>query len=639
MAVEKMQLISILGKYEQLQKTIDACISFGHFQPEYATDVLPDFKGIEVRNSENPYTARLSKLNEVFDYYGIKEEYLGATEEYAVTEVDEVLEELYKTLHSDREKRDELQHKVDDLEQNIQKLSHFENINVDMDEIFNSQFIKVRFGRLPIESVEKIDAYQNKESIIFYPCVVEDEYCWGMYVAPIALIDEADRVFASLFFERVIVPKEHGTPKEAIEENRRQLERTKAELDNLNKKIDEYFENHKDEYTKLYSQLKYMSDAFEISKFAVKYHEMFIMFGWVPLSFVKKFKKKLSAVGNLEIETTDPKNLFKLKPPTKLKNSRLVRPFQFLVEIYGLPSYSELDPTWFVALTYTLLYGIMFADLGQGLVLSLVGLYMFRKMKMALGKVLIPCGICSAFFGLVFGSVFGNEVLLNPMFYALGFKEKPIEVMKSATTLLVFSIGIGVALVIVAMILNVASSFKQRNLESAIFSHNGICGIVFYSSIIAFALNIVLKLGINTELLLIFGIVIPVILIFLKVPLGQLVSSKKVNVGKVGDFIIENFFEMFEVILSYMSNTLSFLRVGAFVLIHAGMMTTFNSLASITSGGIAGTIILVFGNIFVIALEGTLVGIQVLRLEFYEMFSRFYNGDGHKFTPVKVIPE
>lgn len=634
-----MQLVSIMGNFDDLKQTVDSCISFGNFEPQYASEILPDFKGVSTIAEENPYSSRLNRLKEVFDYYGIEEDYLGAVNEYVETTVDEVLDELLMNLHNDREKRNKLQKRAEELENNIDKLRNFENIKIKIDEVLESQFIKVRFGRLPIESVEKINAYQQKDDIIFYPCAADDEFCWGMYIVPTENVDDADRVFASLFFERVIIPKEHGTPAEAIFANTELLGHTKKELKILDEKIDKYFEQHKEEYAKLYSQLKYCNDSFEISKFAVKYHEMFILFGWVPESRINKFTSSLSAIKDLQIELNEPENLIKIKPPTKLKNFKLFRPFQFFVEIYGLPSYTELDPTWFVAITYTLLYGVMFADLGQGLVLSLVGLFMYKKIKMALGKVLIPCGICSAFFGLVFGSVFGNEELLNPMFKALGFKEKPIEVMSSATTLLIFSIGIGVALVILAMLLNVASSFKQKNLENAIFSHNGIFGIAFYSSIIIFVMNIVLKLNINTRIILICGILIPVICIFLKVPLGQIVSGKKVNIGKIGDYLIENFFELFEVILSYMSNTLSFLRVGAFVLIHAGIMTTFNSLAAITSDTVVSIIILTFGNVFVIALEGTLVGIQVLRLEFYEMFSRFYNGDGRKFNPVKVIPE
>ena len=99
--------------------------------------------------------------------------------------------------------------------------------------------------------------------------------------------------------------------------------------------------------------------------------------------------------------------------------------------------------------------------------------------------------------------------------------------------------------------------------------------------------------------------------------------------------VSEHFFELFEVCLSYVTNTMSFLRVGAFVLVHAGMMQVVFVLANMF--GPTGYIItVILGNILVCGLEALLVGIQVLRLEYYEMFSRFYLGDGRPFKPVKV---
>ena len=98
----------------------------------------------------------------------------------------------------------------------------------------------------------------------------------------------------------------------------------------------------------------------------------------------------------------------------------------------------------------------------------------------------------------------------------------------------------------------------------------------------------------------------------------------------------QGFFELFEAILSYVTNTVSFLRVGAFVLVHAGMMSVFFSLANMFGEYSVGFwIVVVFGNIFVLVLEGLLVGVQSLRLEFYEMFNRFFEGSGHEFKPIK----
>ena len=128
---------------------------------------------------------------------------------------------------------------------------------------------------------------------------------------------------------------------------------------------------------------------------------------------------------------------------------------------------------------------------------------------------------------------------------------------------------------------------------------------------------------------------IPLIAIFLKEPLEKLVEKKKNAFPKTGKvmFFVQSFFELFEILLSYFSNTLSFVRIGAFAVSHAAMMEVVLMLAGATDGGSINWLVVVLGNIFVCAMEGLIVGIQVLRLEYYELFSRFYKGDGRPFQP------
>ena len=102
-----------------------------------------------------------------------------------------------------------------------------------------------------------------------------------------------------------------------------------------------------------------------------------------------------------------------------------------------------------------------------------------------------------------------------------------------------------------------------------------------------------------------------------------------------GMFFVESFFELFEVVLSFLTNTISFLRIGAFAVIHVGMMMAVAALAS--GGGVGGTIVTIFGNVLVMILEGLIVAIQVLRLEYYEMFSRYFQGRGKEYVSLKNI--
>ena len=266
---------------------------------------------------------------------------------------------------------------------------------------------------------------------------------------------------------------------------------------------------------------------------------------------------------------------------------------------------------------------------------------MWKFKKMDIGKILIPCGISATLFGFVYGSLFGFEEALDPLYHAIGMSGKPLPVLESATMLVVVAAGIGVFLVLAAMLLNVYSSLKRRDFGRAIFHPSGICGIVFYVSLVAGMLCTLFGIPVMNIWYVLFLIVVPLIFIYLNEMFSKLINGEKNwKPEKWGEYIVQNSFEMFEIMLSYITNTMSFLRVGAYVLVHAGMMMVVFTIAEIVPGGIVGyTIVAVFGNIFVIALEGLLVGIQVLRLNFYELFSRFFEGQGRPFTPIKVSEE
>ena len=183
------------------------------------------------------------------------------------------------------------------------------------------------------------------------------------------------------------------------------------------------------------------------------------------------------------------------------------------------------------------------------------------------------------------------------------------------------------------MVFNIINSLKMHDVEKTWFDTNAVAGLVFYGSA-------VLCIGLfvsghavpgGAVLAIMFGV--PLLLIFFKEPLTNLVEKKaEVMPKEKGMFIVQGIFELFEVILSYFSNTLSFVRIGAFAVSHAAMMEVVLMLAGAENGS-PNWIVIILGNLFVCAMEGLIVGIQVLRLEYYEMFSRFYKGSGRKFEP------
>lgn len=244
---------------------------------------------------------------------------------------------------------------------------------------------------------------------------------------------------------------------------------------------------------------------------------------------------------------------------------------------------------------------------------------------MNLGAILSLAGIWSTVFGFMYGSVFGFEDILKPVW---------MRPMDNIMTTLMLAIGFGMFLILAAMVLNIINAVRAKDVGRILFSPSGVAGILCYGcAVLCIVLYAFEKLVPATGILVVF-VGVPLIAILLKEPLTNLLERKK-KLFPEGEskamFFVESLVELFDVVLSYATNSISFVRVGAFALSHAGMMGVVLTLAGYESGS-PNWIVVVLGNIVVTGLEGLVVGIQVLRLEYYEMFSRFYQGTGKPFV-------
>ncbi|MBW7573547.1 V-type ATP synthase subunit I [Caproiciproducens faecalis] len=646
MAVLKVKVVSIIGRMADLDQATTLCGKSCSFHPDNALSFYSDTSDFSPLNEENPYSEPLQQLADSLAGSKKKLTLLSADEVSGIKmsreDMNAYVDYISSSFSQLQKERADAQLNIQNYTNEIEKISHFVGLDLDLDQIHACKYIKVRFGALPRESYEKLNSYKQNPYVIFFPSTSDATHYWGVYFSPIDMVSEVDRIFSSLYFERTRLTELTGSPETGVETLRSKRD---VEIERI-KRVDERFEalwkKEKTMCQKVYSWLTEQSVYFGIRRYAARYNDNFILTGWIPADQETYFKKELDKVESLNYTFEGAEEELLHSPPVELKNKKVFRPFEFFVDMYGLPCYDEVDPTPFVALTYFLLFGIMFGDLGQGLCVSLIGWYMWKKKQMKLGRILIPCGVSSGIFGLVFGSVFGFENALDPIYRALGFAEKPVEVMKPATTnMIIYSaVGIGVILVILAILINIYSSLKRKHYENALFGPNGVAGFIFYTALVAgFGGQVAFGWQIVSPTYVLCFIILPIAVMFFREVLGGLVERKPDwKPEKWGDFIMQNFFEVFEFLLSFATNTMSFLRVGAFVLVHAGMMLVVFTLAGM-SGGIGYVLIVMIGNVFVMALEGLLVGIQVLRLEFYEMFSRFFDGGGRPFNPVVVRKE
>lgn len=606
MAIEKMRLIRIAFNRDNIDDVLSTLVKSKHFHPELASQLVNEGnQGIPLADDQK-YEEYLDRIKSATRSLRCELEEAGSEVDHQFTD-----EEIEAYLSAVEAKVNELNEKhVDTSELKDEDLQALKNLKeYDIDKLNALSQTKVKFGRFPASSIPKL-ALHNNDRFIYDVLNKNNHYYWILYICLEQDEAEIDKMFDSLFFEPIPIPL---VDEEEIVHA--------CEIDMMY----------------IYGFVKKQDALYRLFKYVATFDEDLVLSGFIGVTHLEAFKEDFNQIEGIKVQDFPADAEEGLVPPTILKNKAFFKPFEMFVEMYGIPKYKEFDPTWYVTLTYCFLFGLMFADLGQGFVLLLLGLYLDKVKKMRLGAAMVRMGPFSMFFGFIFGSVFGNEELLNPVFHALGFAEKPFEVMHEVNQLLIVALVIGVVLILGAIFYNIVEKIKQKRYGEALFDQNGVAGFIFYGTVIlGFGLEMLLGIKLLNPIVIALMIVLPLFIILFKHPLQHLIEKKQVKPhAGWGSYLIESFFEVFEVLLSFVSNTMSYLRVGGFVLSHAGMMLVVNVLMAQAGAG-GGIIVAVVGNIFVMALEGMVVGIQTLRLEYYEMFSRYYEGGGKKFNPVSM---
>ena len=645
MAVAKMKYLNVYGPENALVETLGAIADRGCFAPESGEAIHS-----AMRYGQNRYQPLLTKAKGLLKDLGhssLAGEYKGDPDKYTLDSVSDFLE-VYagevarrSARKTDIESELELQVRTENL------LGHMTDLDINIEELFTVKTLKVRVGRLPKTSYVRLAYYADKgfnftSYFNFISLDFDGEYYWGLYFAPEESAKDIDDIFSSLYFERIRVPDfVHGKPEEALAAIRRREVALREELAGMLTPAGIAQQEELEKIQEVTAWLSMMDQLYEMRRYALVFNHTFYISGFVPQSAYKAFEDTIEGIPHVHIKEAEQKQEVPAKPPVKLKNGWFARPYEMYTEMYGLPSYNDIDPTGLVAWIYSILFGVMFADLGQGLVLGLVGYFLMYKMKhMAIGRILVRASIFCCLFGFLFGSVFGLEHLMDPLWHGMGLHEKPFEVMDSINTILLSSIAIGVFVVALAIATGIFSKLRRHKPGEALASPNGLAGLIFYLALVLMLVDsMLLQTGTfgGTVYVVVF-LVIPLLVMYMQEPIAQLLDEGKIHIESVADLLISGFFEMFVTMLEFLANTVSFLRVGGFILAHTGMMSVVLTLANMTSG-VGYVVVMVIGNIFVICLEGLLVAIQALRLNYYELFSRFYEADGEAFEPLRFTPD
>jgi V/A-type H+-transporting ATPase subunit I len=457
--------------------------------------------------------------------------------------------------------------------------------------------------------------------------------------------DAIDRALRSVQFEPVPLPQGvTGTPADVSAEIDRQLEEARerlAAVDAERKAIAERYGEELANLRRLVWQERLLVEA--RGRMGAS-ERVAVVAGWVPAVLARRLEEAIRAVlgERCVLEWRDPVTLDdvrrgRIPVPILLRNPALIRPFERLVRNYGLPRYTEIEPTAVVALAFLTMFGFMFGDVGQGLVLFAIGYFMYRRMfrYRDYALILMECGVFATLFGFLYGSVFGVERWLPALWL------RPMEDMQQ---LMRTAIAFGVVFLSLGLILNLVNAMRARD-AAALWGRNGLLFAVGYWTAVGLAIRRVWAgpdaVGMGTALV---WLVPPLTLILLREPVGLLWKATRDHtwpgVAEIMALMVQSVVEVLDAVVGAIANTATFIRLAAFALAHAGLFLATFSVADAlarTSGGTVGAVVaIVVGNVVIIALEGLIVSIQSIRLEYYEFFSKFYSGGGEEYRPLRL---
>ena len=569
-------------------------------------------------------------------------------EEEKALEIIKAVEDLHKR---EIEASENAKHMAD----SYKEACAFSNLKVSFSKLESLSFLTMRIGKIDpscFESLRKklepraaVVRLGDDDSRIMVACSKKARFF-------------VDTELKNVGFVKVEIPHDFmGIPDELLEKLKNEVELANKVLEDVKTERKNYALTHEELISHLLQRFSVASQIDEVESNLEATEFVYRITGWIPAYISRDVIKHLSDITDnrcaiREFLPSEVPSVVKgeEKVPVELKHGKVVANFERMIFSYGAPMYGTVDPTPFVAIFFTVLFGIMFGDAGQGLVFLVIGILMCaKKFKLMgwekFGPIFVCIGVSSTIMGVLTGEVFATEELLVPFsrwvtglfgesrdvilhLMPTGSPESILNMFK----FFAFTVGIGFIINSTGIIINMVNNFSLKRVGKALFGKNGLSGALFFWYVIYFALRVALfNIGPAVYDWCILGITL--LVTAFSEPLERLVDGERpvIENGAL-TAVIGALVEIIEVLSSYISNTVSFLRVGAFALSHAVLSYIIAMMVNLV-GGAGGIVISVIGNLIIIVLEGMIVAIQVVRLQYYEFFSKFFTETGREFEP------
>ncbi|MGA7194800.1 MAG: V-type ATPase 116kDa subunit family protein, partial [Anaerolineales bacterium] len=508
--------------------------------------------------------------------------------------------------------------RLEQLESVLRQLEPVADVDLDVSALRNSHYVHSTLGLIPAANVDRLQTSLARVPHVFLTLRSDSEKPVVWLAGSQSNSDVLDRAARSAYLNPLVLPDEYqGTPAKIIESLHRSIEEAQRSIAGAKESLAKLAETHKQDLLNLLGQVhtsRVLSDAI------VRYGQLkhtYVVTGWVPVDDLDGLTNRLRAASKEILIEDLPTTRYgeNLNVPVALSTNKFLRPFQMLVNTYARPLYGELDPTLLMAVTFPLLYGAMFGDLGQGLVLLVLGLLIhnrvFAKGMQSLGLLIAYCGASAAVFGYLYGSIFGFEGQSIDTYLHFHFEPLWISPIENILSILSLAIDVGIVLLLFAFLLGIFNNIRSKDWAHLFFGHTGLVALIFYIYFLAFlgyflgptviapkiAVAIYkLPLPFYPVGLVIFGLLMMFSGFFRNLVEGHRPLIEGKGIGGFVMFIIQSFMDLFVIFIDMISNTLSFVRVGAFAVAHGGLSLAIFSLAG-TEPNVKFWIVILIGNI------------------------------------------
>ncbi len=529
------------------------------------------------------------------------------------------IQQLWQQISNHEEQIRQHREQIQQYHQLSNTLSRFDNLNIDLGWLSaDNPFLALFVGTIPHGELQQLQRALSLADSVVEPFHKSAEHLYIFVATEKIHRQDVEAILRAANFHQLTIPQSlHSHPQQLHRKIEEQLQQHQHQIEHHSQTIAALIKQHHSTLCHALTLLQAASPFAAASSRLCGQGQLVVLEGWVAASRTAEIDQQLHArLEHPYLLTFDSPSAAEMSTvPSLQQHSLLMRPFEKLVNQFGVPRYGEIDPTPLFALSYTLMFGMMFGDIGHGAFIIGMG-FLFRHKIPGLFTFSSFAGLSSILFGFLYGSIFGFEHLIPPLW---------MSPMEDPPRMLLIALIWGIGFLTIAHLLSIANLFTLGKQQEALWSGHGISGLLFFAGGV-FAAYRYLELS-QFGLIELAAILLP-LAASLHYRWGQME-------GALSEKILITLIEAIDKVINNLSATLSFLRVAAFSLNHVALAAAVFTLAGMMDP-MGHAVTLILGNLFIIVLEGGIVAIQCLRLEYYEGFSRFFSGKGQPFRPLRM---